>query len=376
MVARRVAEVFPPGEFIREELEAREWTQADLAEIMGKSQRLISEVISGKRGITPETAQGLGLAFGTSAQYWMNLDSSYQLSKVEDQGNEIERRARLFQLFPVKDMVKRGWIEPSQNVDVLDARFKQFFEVQDLEERPSFLSYAAKMADTAANDSPGLNAWLFRTRQLAHELTVGAFSEMGLEEAIVEMRSWMAEVENIGRVPERLAQAGVRLVIVEAFPGMKVDGVCYWLDKDEPVVALTTRMDRVDNFWFVLMHELRHVANRDTLAIDENLGPGTTEDVSAEFPDFEIRANREAAEAILSREQLREFIRSTAPVFSATRVEAFAANHGLHPGILVGQLHHMKAIPYSYHRRHLVKIREMLVRSAKTDGWGFPAAAE
>ena len=54
------AEVFPRGEFLREELEARGWTQADLAKILGRPQHLISEIIDGKRAVTAEVARGLG----------------------------------------------------------------------------------------------------------------------------------------------------------------------------------------------------------------------------------------------------------------------------------------------------------------------------
>ncbi len=77
MKERRPAESFPPGEFIRDELEARNWTQEDLAEVMGRDLRLVNEVITGKRGITPETAKGLGEVLETSAQYWMNLQSAF-----------------------------------------------------------------------------------------------------------------------------------------------------------------------------------------------------------------------------------------------------------------------------------------------------------
>ncbi len=373
MVTRRPAEVFPPGDFIREELEAREWTQGDLAEIMGKSQRLVSEIISGKRCITPETAKSLGLAFGTSAEYWMNLDSAYQLSKVESKGDEIVRRALLFEHFPVKEMIKRHWIEHSQSLDVLEERFKQFFEVDSLDERPVFLPYAAKKSVNARTESTALNAWLFRTRQLARELEVEDFSRKALNSAISDLREWMADLDCISKIPSRLAQAGVRFVVVEAFPGMKLDGVCYWLSKKEPVVAMTTRMDRVDNFWFVLMHELRHVANGDSLSLDENLGSGPIDEPCEDCPEQETRANNEAAETILPRAELRSFIQSAAPGISAKKILAFAASRKLHSGILVGQLQHVKAIPYSHHRKHLEKVRDRLIKEAMTDGWGSQA---
>lgn len=79
MNARVPAEVFPPGEWIREGLEERGWAQADLADILGRPIQLVNELISGKRGITPETAKGLAQAFDTSAQFWLNLHAAYQL---------------------------------------------------------------------------------------------------------------------------------------------------------------------------------------------------------------------------------------------------------------------------------------------------------
>ena len=94
MKARIPAEVFPAGEFVREELETRGWTQADLAEFMGRPLRSINEIINGKKGITAETAIQLGNAFGTSAEYWINLESAYRLHIARRQGRKILRRAR------------------------------------------------------------------------------------------------------------------------------------------------------------------------------------------------------------------------------------------------------------------------------------------
>ena len=75
-------EVFPPGEFLRKELEARNWTQTELAEIIAPPVRPINEIIAGKEGITPETAIRLCESLGTGPEVWMNLESQYQLSQV------------------------------------------------------------------------------------------------------------------------------------------------------------------------------------------------------------------------------------------------------------------------------------------------------
>jgi HTH-type transcriptional regulator/antitoxin HigA len=94
MTERRPIEVFPPGDFIREEIGERGWTQEVLAEILGISLRRVNEVIKGKRRVTPETARALGKAFGTSAEFWMNLESSYRLWLTEEADEDVERRSK------------------------------------------------------------------------------------------------------------------------------------------------------------------------------------------------------------------------------------------------------------------------------------------
>jgi HTH-type transcriptional regulator/antitoxin HigA len=94
MSQRIPAEVSAPGEFLREELEIRGWTQADLAERIGRPLRSINEIINGKKAVTAETAIGLGKAFGTSAEYWLNLESSYRLHVARRQQREVLGKAR------------------------------------------------------------------------------------------------------------------------------------------------------------------------------------------------------------------------------------------------------------------------------------------
>ena len=88
----KFAEIFPPGEFLKEELEARAWSQIELADIMGRPVKLVNEIILGKRAITPETAMQLGDALGTGPEFWMNLESQYQLSKVAPQEGRVSHR--------------------------------------------------------------------------------------------------------------------------------------------------------------------------------------------------------------------------------------------------------------------------------------------
>lgn len=99
---------FPPGDYIKEELAERGWTQADLAQIMGRNASALNQIITGKGGITAATAKELSEAFGTTAELWMNLESSYRLSLAAGPGGEIRRRAELFKKAPLEAMEKRG----------------------------------------------------------------------------------------------------------------------------------------------------------------------------------------------------------------------------------------------------------------------------
>lgn len=376
MTERQVAEVFPPGEFIKEEIDARGWTQNDLAEIIGKSQRLVSEVVLGKRAVTPDTAQALADAFGTSAQFWMNMESAYQLSKLKTDAAPVARRARLYSLFPVKEMLRRGWVEATESLDVLEARFSAFCDIDNLDTTPKFHSYAARRTTyNEVEQSPMLTAWLYRAKQLAQGLTVSKFSAKSVDAAVTHLKALMANPEDIRQVPRVLAEAGIRLVLIEPFPGMKVDGVCFWLDAESPVISMTLRFDRIDNFWFVLMHELRHVANKDgqsgNAIVDENLDAEGNE--AGDKPEFEVKADNEAADAIIPAAAFNDFVLRVAPLYSEQRIVGFAARIGVHPGIVVGQLHNRKQVPYSHYRKLLAKAKEHIIGNALTDGWGHHA---
>ena len=72
----------PPGEVLAEELGARGLTQSQLARQMGRPLQVVNEIVRGKKRITGETALQLAEALGTSADFWMRLESDYELNKA------------------------------------------------------------------------------------------------------------------------------------------------------------------------------------------------------------------------------------------------------------------------------------------------------
>lgn len=89
------AEAFHPGEFIRDELRARGWSQSDLAKILGRPLQAVNEIINGRKRLTAATAKAIALAFGTSPELWVNLQSAYDLKESPDPDPAIKSRAAL-----------------------------------------------------------------------------------------------------------------------------------------------------------------------------------------------------------------------------------------------------------------------------------------
>lgn len=371
---RTPAEVFPPGEFIKEEIEARGWSQVELAEILGRPPRLISELIAGKRAITPETARGLGDAFGTGAQFWMNLESSYRLAQVKsDSSNAVSRRAKLYAKAPVKEMMRRHWIEPTENIDVLQKRVLDFFHIESLEQEPQLLPHAARKSTSYASHTPAEQAWLSRAMQLAQAVNVKTFSEMAFAAALSRLKTLLRDPEGTRQVPPILAEAGVRFLTIETLPQTRIDGACLWLNENSPVIAMSLRFDRIDAFWHTLLHECAHLKYRhgieDGLMLDVNLVGEDTENWD-EKSVAETQADEFAANFSIQKSELDNFIMRVRPLFSKAKIQGLAARLDVHPGIVVGQLQHRRAIPYSHNREMLTKVRHIVIEAALTDGFG------
>jgi len=368
MSDRLPAEVFPPGEFLQDEIDARGWTQTEFAEIIGRKQGVINELVLGKRAITPETAHELAAALGTSAQFWMNLEAAYQLSKAAPRATErITREAALRERFPVREMIKRGWIQSTKKFDELEQAVLAHFQLNAVGDSIRFPHAARRNYQEELSSLQW--AWLFRVNQLATALKIPKFSEDGLRSAITDLEKLMTEPEEIRHVPRILANCGVRFVIVEPIPGSKIDGVCFWIDDEKPVIGLSLKGDLIDKFWFNLWHEIEHVLRGDgkgDIVIDDfDEPPGQSESERA--------ANSAAANHCVPAKAMADFVLRHSPMFAEKNMLGFAKIMNRHPGIIVGQIQ-KRTDRWDLFKKHQVRIRQIITQTALTDGYGRAGA--
>jgi HTH-type transcriptional regulator/antitoxin HigA len=265
-------------------------------------------------------------------------------------------------------MMHRGWIEPTDDITLLERRVWDFLRMSDADDTPTFTPYAAYKSTSYDETTPAQRAWLCRARQLARAVHVAPFTKESLGKALTQLSAVVHAAEETRHVPRILSDAGIRFLVVEPLASAKIDGACFWLDKRSPVIVLALRFDRIDNFWFVLMHELGHLAAGDELVVpDMELELAST---APNRPPLERRADEFAAEHLIPAKRMANFIARARPLYSSRHIEAFAKLAKVHPGIVVGQLQYRKEVRWDSFRKLLVPIRDRITATALTDGWG------
>ena len=366
--------IAPPGTFIAEELEERGWTQLDLAYILGWDSAQLNRLIKGNTDITPDSAVALGEAFDMPAEFFLNLQKMYDLQKARKADPGVRKRAAWLSAFPVREMIKRGWIEDAEP-SLLDLQMLRFFEKNRIEDIPfvgdaAVPAHAAKKS-TYSNTTPIQYVWLHRVRKIAEGVECPLYSRKSLVDNIPKIRAHMLDKEDFSEIPEILRRCGVRFIIVEGLPGSKIDGVCVWLD-GQPVIGMTLRLDRVDNFCFVLRHEIEHVLRCDgremTFAPVDEFGAEVAEDTR----ECELIADREAQEFCVPSAMLESFIARKSPFISERDVLSFAARIEIHPAVVVGQIQN-RTKKFGWLRKYQTSVREHMLGWKHRDGWGFQA---
>lgn len=370
-----MSEYKTPGQLIEALLEELGWSQRTLAMVIGKGDATINKIIAGKQSLDADTALLLEEVFNVPASRFLDLQKEYDLAVAKATARPDParaNRARLFGGLPIAEMAKRGWLGDAnpRSVDQIESALTKFFGADTLDEI-EILPHAARKTLVNTEPSPAQLAWLYRVKAMASEMIVPRYTQQALDAALHELKSLLVSAENVRKVPRILAEAGIRFVVVETLPTAKIDGVCFWLNDHSPVVGMSLRHDRNDNFWFVLRHELEHVRlghGKDAMILDAELD-GERAGTGPDVPEEERLANNAAANFVIPQAQMQAFIDRKAPLFSERDMIGFARSLGVHPGIVAGQLQH-KTGRYERFRQHLAKVRSYILPTSYVDGWG------
>ena len=310
-------------------------TTRDLVPLIG-SRSKVSEVLSGQRSITMPMARALHEHLGVPAEVLLQASGP-----DADQPEERIQWSR----FPLREMTKRGWVPSVPNM----AKHAEDL-IQGLIDRAGGWQ-VARAALYRKNDHLRMNAKTDPYAQQAWCWQVLATANANLPDALYKTGTvtldFLTQVAKLScaeegpRVAQRfLAQHGIPLVIERHLPRTYLDGAALRLGDGRPVVALTLRYDRIDSFWFSLLHELAHVGRH----LDRDAGDAFIDDLSLRKPDpgpedrREADADEWAAEALIpSAKWEASPVRSTPTPIG---VMTLAHHLQVHPATVAGRIRH------------------------------------
>lgn len=327
-----------PGEILQDYLDERQMNQTDLSVRTGLSKKTINEIIQGKSPITPESAFKLELVLGRPAHFWNNLECQYQENRIRVK--ELERRKnRLDWLakFPVKPMIKLGWIENSGDKLYQLDQILRFFGVASPEqwntvwsERPAI---AFRRNSKFEPFKESIAAWLRKGELEAEKKTCDPYDQKLFQKNLIEIRKLTQEPQ-----PDKFCKplldvcraCGVIVLFTPELPKMQVCGATRWLGT-KAIIQLSLRYKSNDQLWFTFFHEAGHILKHGKKEI-------FLEGVE-HSDEKEEEANRFAREILIPSNEYQTFCRGWNRR-SLDDIIQFSRKIDIAPGILVGRLQH------------------------------------
>lgn len=344
-------EVSPPGETLRDMMDERGITQAELARRLGRPAQAINEIVGGRKEITEDTALELERVLQVPARFWLARESLYREYLARQRAVEAGRSALPWlKQFPIKSLQACGVLPAGRLTESVQESFVEpllrFFGVASPDGWQA--QYSALQAQfrrarpEKQTDVAAITAWLRMGEVEAAKRSVSDYDAAALEAHLPQMRALSQQpAAEIGRELMRMCSAvGVVLVFVPALPGTHVSGVARWLN-GKPLIQLSLLGKWNDVFWFCFFHEVGHVLKHPHRAVflDDASSGETVNSVE------EQEANRFASEVLLPKQFRAEL---TSVALTPGAVNDLAQRIGVHPGIVVGQLQHHKRIAYNH----------------------------
>ena len=275
-----------PVEAIKFRMEQQGLTRKDLIPYIG-SQSKVSEVLNHKRTLSLSMIRALHEGLGIPAEVLLQEPGKQLAERRYDPGN-----------YPLKDMYADGYFpgykSPKKIKDHAEELLENLFSHLDtLPEQiiycrnTSFASNNSAVAGVAVADGHttysvsadgptrenkkakrqnreinenALRAWQARVLQICESQNIPEFRKQTLTEVFIRNLARLSVFPNGPFLAQQvLLGSGIHFVILPHLPQTYLDGACFNTPSGRPVVGMTIRHDRMDNFWFTLAHELSHV---------------------------------------------------------------------------------------------------------------------
>jgi HTH-type transcriptional regulator / antitoxin HigA len=327
-----------PGGTLADFLEERGMSQAELAERTGRPKKTINEIVKGKNGITPETALQLERVLGAPASFWNKRQSRYdEYSARLEEESQLERHLSWLKKFPVKEMVKYGYIKDDSDKLGLLQNLLNFFGVASptaFENRQPQMAAQFRKSAAFKTDEFALAAWLRLGQVQASRISSKKYNRAQFVQELWDLRGLTRENPEVfvPKLKDICAGCGVAVVFVPEMPKIRTYGATYWMN-DTPVIQLCLRGKKDDILWFTFFHEAGHVVlhgKKKTIYLEVNKKEGGEE----------LQANSFASEMLIPRKSLDLFVARHRPHISKSAIVEFADEMGVSTGIVAGQLHH------------------------------------
>jgi addiction module HigA family antidote len=345
--------VSPPGETLQEILDTIGMSQAQLARRTGRPTKTINEIIKGKAAITPETALQLERVLRVPAAFWLRREQHYRESiarRKEREGLATQTEWLRSSKIPWKEMVSKGWIDPSDPddpVQVLEAVLSFFGITSPLQW--SALGYQTYFRQSHAYEinHAAVAAWLRKGELEAYAVHCAPYNPHRFRDALGKARALTLALPEVF-VPELravCAAAGVAVVFVPELSGSRVSGATRWLSPTKALIQLSLRYKTDDQWWFSFFHEAGHIVLHGKSEVFLE-----TEDEEA-VDSKETEANTFAADLLIPPAQmarLRHLIPAHGRFISLEKIRKFSDEIGIAPGIVVGRLQHEGLLPYTH----------------------------
>lgn len=343
-----------PGWVLEERLDAQGISHAEFARRCDRSPKLISEIISGKAPIVPQTAFQFEMVLGVDASIWLGIEADYRLYGIRAAADEKAEAAGAWsQSFPVKELVKRGVIRKPVSQGKAVSELLAFFGVASVNAwkmKYENVNVAFRHSPSFESDRAALTAWLRLTEIDARDQHCDSYD-------VARFKKALAQVRELTRTPVREAlknirmlfnEAGVALSLVKPLPKTRVSGAAWWVSPGRPVVALSARHKTDDHLWFSLFHEAAHIIlhGKKNVYIDRSNGGSDA---------IETEADQWAGDFLIPATAWDDFVDKGR--FRSADVRRFADEHSIAPGIVVGRLQHKKHIDWSHLNRLKTRLR-------------------